>query len=134
MVCGEVEQGTCEPPAGERLWEPCGEGFTGIRRRTWNYETCQWNPWTESNCSDDPSFSRCSSVKCDPGMFQTNDRNCCCEYFGAGKDQTKPIKCKLTDNPLDKENNNNNSGLIGGNKNNNGFTGPIGGSKIDQSK
>ena len=132
LVCGEVEQGTCEPPAGERLWEPCGEGFTGIRRRTWNYETCQWNPWTESNCSDNPSFSRCSSVKCDPGTYQTYDEVCCCEYYGAGK--TAPIACQRKDNPYApgaENNNNNSSSLIGGNKNNNGFTGSIGGDKVD---
>ena len=132
LVCGEAEQGTCEPPAGEVTTEPCGKGWTGIRRRTWNYETCQWNPWTESNCGDDTNFSRCSKVHCGANMYQTYDEVCCCEYYGAGK--TAPIACQRKDNPYApgaENNNNNSSSLIGGNKNNNGFTGPIGGSKVD---
>ena len=136
LVCGEVEQGTCEPPAGERLWEPCGEGFTGIRRRTWNYETCQWNPWTESNCSDDILPSKCPTP-CPWGQYQTYPSKttyCCCENYGAGKDPTKTINCQPNRSGSDKENNDSNSSLIGGTKNNNGFTGPIGGDKGDPSK
>ena len=137
LVCGNAEQGTCEPPAGEPTEEPCGEGVTGTKKRTWNYETCQWNMWSSSGCRFNTGNSDCDP--CDPGMHQAKGLTCnycCCELDGAGTDPTKPIKCKpkYDLSVPGAENNNSNSGLIGGNKNNNGFTGPIGGDKGDPSK
>ena len=112
LVCGEVEQGTCEPPAGERLWEPCGEGWTGIRRRTWNYETCQWNPWISSGCESKPDLGRCAHVSCLYGQYQTNDEVCCCEYYGAGRDPLKPIQCKRKTDPFDPAGGGNNNSSL----------------------
>ena len=53
LVCGEAEQGTCEPPADEPTEKPCDYG-TGTQTRTWNYETCQWNDWNKLNCKLTP--------------------------------------------------------------------------------
>ena len=54
LVCGEAEQGTCEPPADEPTEKPCDYG-TGTQTRTWNYETCQWNDWNKLNCKVTPA-------------------------------------------------------------------------------
>ncbi|WP_428057425.1 hypothetical protein [Candidatus Avelusimicrobium fimicolum] len=53
LVCGEAEQGTCEPPADEPTKRACVVG-TGTETRTWNYETCQWNDW-KLNCKLTPT-------------------------------------------------------------------------------
>ena len=54
LVCGEAEQGTCEPPANELTQKPCDYG-TGTQTRTWNYNTCQWNDWNKLNCKLTPT-------------------------------------------------------------------------------
>ena len=50
LVCGEAEQGTCEPPAGEPTEQFCPAPSTAKQTRTWNYTTCKWNAW-RGNCS-----------------------------------------------------------------------------------
>ena len=50
LVCGEAEQGTCEPPAGEPTEQFCPAPSTAQQTRTWNYTTCKWNAW-QGNCS-----------------------------------------------------------------------------------
>ena len=54
LVCGEAEQGTCEPPADEPTEKACDYG-TGTQTRTWNYNTCQWNDWNKLNCKLTPT-------------------------------------------------------------------------------
>ena len=54
LVCGEAEQGACEPPADEPTEKPCDYG-TGTQTRTWNYNTCQWNDWNKLNCKLTPT-------------------------------------------------------------------------------
>ncbi|WP_428077226.1 hypothetical protein [Candidatus Avelusimicrobium fimicolum] len=133
LVCGEAEQGTCEPPADEPTSEPCGEGMTGTKTRTWNYEVCQWNFWIMSGCRFNTGNSDCDP--CGPGMHQAKGLTCnycCCEYDGAGTDLSKPIRCKPKAGLID-PGVGGSGGVIGGNHNS-GFTGPIGGDKGDPSK
>ena len=121
LVCGEAEQGTCEPPAYQLTSALCGEEMTGTKTRTWNYETCQWNPWTDCNSNEGEYHSKCEDVICPFGEYQTYKYDCCCELIGA---KLNPLisKCQLS--RWEAENN----------KNNKEFTGPIGGDKGDPSK
>ena len=127
LVCGEAEQGTCEPPADEPTSEPCGEGMTGTKTRTWNYEVCQWNFWIMSGCSLNSGNSDCDP--CGPGRHQAKGLTCnycCCEYDGAGTDPSKPILCQPKSGLIDPGVGGPGGGLIGG--------GLIGGGKVDWTK
>ena len=66
LVCGEAEQGTCEPPADEPTEKACDYG-TGTQTRTWNYNTCQWNDWNKLNCKLTPTEDIYVWTLTDPG-------------------------------------------------------------------
>ena len=117
----------CEPPAGESTSEPCGDGMTGTKTRTWNYEKCQWNTWLMSGCKFNTDTSGCEP--CGAGMHQAKGLTCnycCCEYDGAGTDPTKPIRCKPLDDARFPGTGGSSGGNIGG--------GTIGGGSTDVTK
>ena len=127
LVCGEAEQSSCEPPAGEATSEPCGDGMTGTKTRTWNYEKCQWNTWLMTGCKFNKDTSGCEP--CGAGMHEAKGLTCnycCCEYDGAGEDPEVPIRCKPLDDVRFPGTGGSSGGNIGG--------GTIGGGSTDVTK
>ena len=86
-----------------------------------------------SGCRFNTGNSDCDP--CGPGMHQAKGLTCnycCCEYDGAGTDLSKPILCQPKAGLID-PGVGGPGGVIGGNHNS-GFTGPIGGGKVDWTK